>query len=109
MLVRTKAKFQDTERAFGWSNSFDICNTEDVSKCDWKAGISGGRFDTEHEYGNACDRWFTDYSATIDCYGVSDSERCFNKGAPCGHSVRDHVVMYKYRPEPTPAGMLLFT
>ena len=124
MLVRTKAQFQDTERAFGWSNNFDVCNTAEVSECDWKQGIRGGqnaeRFDTEEVYGNVCARWFTDYSSTIDCFDVSSSERCFNKGAPCGHAVRDHVVMYKWSPqvisspaektpEPTPAGMLLFT
>ena len=96
MLVRTKEKFSDTARAFGWSANFDVCNSADVSKCDWKAGIKGGRFDTEHVFKNACERWFTDYSTTIQCYGVTSEQRCFNKGAPCGHSVRDHVTMYKW-------------
>lgn len=96
VLVRTKAKFSDTSRAFGWSNKFDICITADVAKCAWKKGIGGGRFDTEHAFGNKCGRWFVDYSSAIECYGVSSKTRCFNKGAPCGHSVRDHVTMYKW-------------
>ena len=110
MLVRTKAKFSDTARAFGWSNNFDVCKpteckTTDVSACAWKKGDTvhgGGYFDTEQVYSNDCGRWFTDYSSAVECYNVSSSERCFNKGAPCGHAVRDHVTMYKWSPQGTP-------
>ena len=96
MLVRTKALFKDTARAFGWSKNFDLCHNAGVHTCIFKKGTSAGRFDTHptvHE--NTCSRWFTDFLTTSNCYLKSTKQRCFNKGLTCGHSIRDNVVIYK--------------
>ena len=117
MLVRTKAKFEDTARAFGWSDKFEVCKEADMSKCDWKRGgrddYTHKHFDTEAAFGNNCGRWFTSYSSVVGCYfehnkasGFSSADRgkrCFSKGMGC-EVTRDHVTMYKWSgtpPKPT--------
>ena len=95
LMVRTKAAFQDTAIAFGWSNNFQVCNTDDLETCNWKKGSVGAHFDSEEAYGNGCDRWFTDHRGQR-CYIVAGSKRCFSQGSSCGHATRDHVTMYKW-------------
>lgn len=108
MLARTKYAYNDTARGFGWLGEYDLCNTPDVTKCDWKTahnGISDWRgihFDTlePFPFADDCTRWFTDHHYSgyekDACYEFNQgAPRCFAKGHPCVGEIRDHVTMYK--------------
>jgi fibro-slime domain-containing protein len=100
LFVRTKKPFRDTDLAFGWSGSFEICmGVSTKAQCSWKAE-NIARFETERKYGNNCQRWFADYHGARQCYAVDNNKRCFSDGAPCGHKMRKNVVMYKWAGDP---------
>eukprot|EP01050_Picozoa_sp_SAG11_P001109 SAG11_NODE_46_length_20454_cov_11.499386_2_plen_1082_part_00 len=51
------------------------------------------RIDTECLYGNTGDRVFTDYSGVPGCY-PDTGDRCFNNGAPTGHTLVEGFSMW---------------
>ena len=110
MFVRTKAMFDDTTVGFGWLGQYDLCNTADVVKCNWKhANVHGIFFESEEAFENNCKRWTAEYShgddpkprysGMVNCYEVSGTHRCFSKGKSCYHAPRDHVTIYKWSPQ----------
>ncbi len=86
VYLQTTNAYNDTAQAMGLTaGTYLGCEANSVAACAY-SNLSLGRVDTLTWgfAGNNCDRYFTDYAGPTQCYGVSNSQRCFSAGSSCG-------------------------
>merc|ERR1719336_296050 len=94
VYVRSQEDWSDTSPSFGLY-VHHICKTPNFEDCGWLRN-NRSSFDT-YQWGNDCDRWFTDYFGTAgECYPGEGPDRCFTSGVACEfHKVIRNVVISK--------------
>jgi len=124
IYIRSKKAYSDVSRSLGAFDGvnagLELCtDSEDIDDCTWEAR-DRGYFDTVNTNypptDNLCQRWFTDYSGTSECYPAKGpGKRCFTTGICNGITAPPltGVTIYKQCPTITeqpvvPAGTRCF-
>jgi hypothetical protein len=115
LFIKSSAVWDDTARGEGLALKAPVLACEDLTNCAYTVVTPApGRpsIDTNGWSPSTTDndetRYFTDYGNNPECYGVTDSQRCYNAGVSTGHTIIPDLSIWTREVPAARDGLVVF-